>query len=99
MWRRVIPLERCSYPRPSSSSVDRRQVSRRRYAKVIFDIGKNAKETVTSELEYQLYDENGQVIDKSSIHTEAGQIQATLPVYVTKELKLTVDFQEAPVRC
>ena len=66
------------------------------YAKVIFDIGKNAKETVTSELEYQLYDENGQVIDKSSIHTEAGQIQATLPVYVTKELKLTVDFQEAP---
>ena len=44
------------------------------YAKVIFDIGKNAKETVTSELEYQLYDENGQVIDKSSIHTEAGQI-------------------------
>lgn len=27
---------------------------------------------------------------------EAGQIQATLPVYVTKELKLTVDFKEAP---
>ena len=47
-------------------------------------------------LDYQFYDEDGQVLDLSGIHAEAGQIQATLPVYVTKELKLTVDFKEAP---
>lgn len=66
------------------------------YAKVVFDIGRNAKETVTALLDYQFYDENGQVVDGSAIHAEAGQIQATLPVYVTKELKLKVDFKEAP---
>ena len=63
---------------------------------MIFDIGKNTKETVTADLDYQFYDEDGQVLNLSGIHAEAGQIQATLPVYVTKELKLTVDFKEAP---
>lgn len=66
------------------------------YAKVTFDIGRNARETVTALLDYQLYDAEGQIVDASGIHAEAGQIQATLPVYVTKELKLRVDFQEAP---
>ena len=66
------------------------------YAKVVFDIGKNAKETVTAELDYQFYDADGQIVDASNVHTETGQIQATLPVYVTKELKLKVDFKEAP---
>ena len=47
-------------------------------------------------LDYQFYDADGQVLNLASVHTEAGQIQATLPVYVTKELKLTVDFKEAP---
>jgi len=54
------------------------------------------RETVTADLDYQFYDEDGQVLNLSGIHAEAGQIQATLPVYVTKELKLTVDFKEAP---
>ena len=66
------------------------------YAKVVFDIGKNAKETVTAELDYQFYDADGQIVDATNVHTETGQIQATLPVYVTKELKLKVDFKEAP---
>ena len=66
------------------------------YAKVVFDIGKNAKETVTAELDYQFYDADGQIVDASNVHTETGQIQAALPVYVTKELKLKVDFKEAP---
>ncbi len=66
------------------------------YAKVVFDIGRNARESITATLEYQFYDENGQVIKNKAIHTEERQIQATLPVYVTKELKLAVDFQEAP---
>lgn len=72
------------------------EIAKVSYAKVIFDIGKNTKETVTADLDYQFYDEDGQVLNLSGIHAEAGQIQATLPVYVTKELKLEVDFQEAP---
>lgn len=71
-------------------------ISRVSYAKVVFDVGRNAKETVTAELNFQLYDANGQVVSSSAIHTETERIQATLPVYVTKELKLTVDFVEAP---
>ena len=66
------------------------------YAKVVFDVGKNAKETVTASLDYKFYDAEGHEVDASGVHAEAGQIQATLPVYVTKELKLEVDFQEAP---
>ena len=66
------------------------------YAKVVFDVGKNAKETVTASLDYKFYDAEGHEVDASGVHAEAGQIQATLPVYVTKELKLTVDFKEAP---
>lgn len=66
------------------------------YAKVTFDIGRNARETVTADLEYQFYDENGQAVSNSGIHAEAGQIRATLPVYVTKELKLAVNFVESP---
>ena len=66
------------------------------YAKVVFDVGKNAKETVTASLDYKFYDTEGHEVDASGVHAEAGQIQATLPVYVTKELKLEVDFQEAP---
>ena len=53
------------------------EIAKVSYAKVIFDIGKNTKETVTADLDYQFYDEDGQV-------------------HVTKELKLTVDFKEAP---
>ncbi len=71
-------------------------ISRVSYAKVVFDVGRNAKETVTALLDYQFYDENGQVVSSVNIHTEAGQIQATLPVYVTKELKLAVRFEQAP---
>lgn len=66
------------------------------YAKVTFDIGRNAKETVTAELSCLFYDEDGQVVSSTNIHADETKIQATLPVYVTKELKLLVDFQDAP---
>ena len=69
------------------------EIAKVSYAKVIFDIGKNTKETVTADLDYQFYDEDGQVLNLAGNHAEAGQIQATLPVYFTKELKLTVDVK------
>lgn len=66
------------------------------YAKVTLDIGENPTETVTRDLELQYYDRNGQLLDKSGIHTSAGSVRATLPVFVTKELRLTVNFIEGP---
>lgn len=71
-------------------------ISRVSYAKVAFDVGRNARETVTALLDYRLCDENGQEVNSTNIHTDIEQIQATLPVYVTKELKLAVSFQQVP---
>lgn len=66
------------------------------YAKVTLDIGANAVETVTRDLEIQYYDKNGQLLDKSGIYSSVETIRATLPVFVTKELHLAVDFIDAP---
>lgn len=66
------------------------------YAKVTLDIGENPTETVTRDLELQYYDGDGRLLDKSGIHTSIENIRATLPVFVTKELRLTVNFTEGP---
>ena len=62
------------------------------YAKVTLDIGANAVETVSRDLELQYYDENGRILDKSGIYSSVETVRATLPVFVTKELHLAVDF-------
>lgn len=66
------------------------------YAKVTLDIGENPTETVTQDLELQYYDKNGQLLDKSDIHASIENVRATLPVYITKELRLVVNFIDAP---
>lgn len=66
------------------------------YAKVTLDIGTSAVETVTRDLELQYYDKDGQLLDKSGIYSSVENIRATLPVFVTKELRLAVDFIDAP---
>lgn len=66
------------------------------YAKVTLDIGSNAVETVSRDLELQYYDENGQLLDKEGIYSSAESVRATLPVFVTKELQLVVNFTESP---
>jgi len=66
------------------------------YAKVTLDIGENAMESVTADLEVQYYDANDQLLEGTGIHPTAHTVQARLPVYVTKELTLKVDFQTAP---
>jgi len=68
------------------------------YAKVTLDIGANAVETVSKDLELQFYDENGQILDKADIHASADFVRATLPVFVTKELQLVVNLTESPGR-
>lgn len=66
------------------------------YAKVTLDIGEDAQETVVQDLELQYYDENGQLLDKTNIHSNMNTVRATLPIFVTKELELAVNFIEAP---
>lgn len=66
------------------------------YAKVIFDIGKNAEETVTRNLTMLYFDENNKPLNVPDVQTDIDTVQAVLPVFVTKELTLTMDFIEAP---
>lgn len=66
------------------------------YAKVTLDIGSSAVETVSRDLELQYYDQNGQLLDKADIHSSVESIKATLPVFVTKELRLVVNFLDGP---
>jgi len=65
-------------------------------AKVTLDIGENPVETVTQALELQYYDKDGQLLDKDGIHASVETVQATLPVFVTKELHLSVSFTDGP---
>ena len=66
------------------------------YAKVVFDIGDDAVETVTQDLAIRYYDEHGNELSSSGIHPEVDTVQATLPVFVTKELQLRMNFISAP---
>ena len=66
------------------------------YAKVTLDIGTDAMATVSRELSYQYYDEKGQVVDSSNVHSNVETVQATLPVNVTKEVDLVMNFKESP---
>lgn len=65
-------------------------------AKVTLDIGAAATEAVSQTLTLQFYDENDQLVDSKGIHPVVDTVQATLPVSVTKEMQLVVNFKEAP---
>lgn len=65
------------------------------YAKVVLDIGDGATETVSKALEFQYYSASGKLLDATNIRPEVETLQVTLPVYVTKELELVVNFKEA----
>lgn len=66
------------------------------YVLVTLDIGEDATETVTKSLEFTYYDENDQPLDGTGMHPTVDTVEATLPVFVIKELELKVDFEEAP---
>lgn len=65
------------------------------YAKVTLNLNQ-AEATVSQLLDFEFYDSKGHVIHKKGIHATADQIHVTLPVNVTKELRLTMDFVETP---
>lgn len=66
------------------------------YAKVTLDLGAGAEETVSQLLTCQFCSETGEALDTTGIHIKTEQVQATLPVYLTKELELKVDLIDAP---
>lgn len=66
------------------------------YAKVTLDIGTDAVSSVSQLLDYEFYDANDQLLNDKDIHSNVEQVQVDLPVNVTKELALTIDFRESP---
>ena len=66
------------------------------YVKVSFDIGADAEESITQELTFQYYDRNDNLLNSEGIIPAVETVTAKLPVYVTKELPLVINYQEAP---
>lgn len=65
------------------------------YAKVKLDIG-NATGSVSETLGVQYYTADGEMLEGSGIRTTVEKIQVSLPVFVTKELRLTMNYIDAP---
>ena len=66
------------------------------YAKATLDLGDGAEETVSEVLSCQFYNAAGELVDESGLYITNNQVQATLPVYVTKDLKLNINYVESP---
>lgn len=65
------------------------------YAKVRLDIG-NATGSVSETLPVQYYNAAGEMLDGDGIRSTVERVQVNLPVFVTKELRLTMNFIDAP---
>lgn len=65
------------------------------YVKVVLQY-EEATATITEDLEFQYYDANDQLLSGEGIHANVDTITATLPINVTKELQLTMNFIESP---
>ena len=72
------------------------ELSKVSYAKVTLDVGPEAKETTTRRLTCQFYDESDELIEDYHFRATTAQITVTLPVSLTKDLNLIVEFLEAP---
>ena len=65
------------------------------YAKVKLNIG-SATGSISETLAAQYYTVDGEVLENAGIRTTVEQIQVSLPVFVTKELRLTMNYIDAP---
>ena len=65
------------------------------YARLRVDISGATRSVIETE-SVQLYDNDGNPVDNSSIRTNASLIQAKVPVLTTKEVSLTVDLAGVP---
>ena len=75
---------------------DKADVDAVSYVKVTLDLGEGATAAVTGDLPVQFYDSRDRLMEDTSLQASSDTIQVTLPVYVTKELELTMDFIESP---
>lgn len=66
------------------------------YAKVVLDIGVGAEKSISQSLPIRFYDENHHELDSTGIRSAIQEVKVSMPVSVTKELRLTVKFKEAP---
>ena len=60
------------------------------YAKVSLILGDDAMESVTQSLNCQLYNDSDEPLDMEQFYLKTKQITATLPIYMTKQLPLTI---------
>lgn len=66
------------------------------YAKVVLDIGVGAEKSISQSLPIRFYDENHQEVDSTGIRSAIQEVKVSMPVSVTKELRLSVRFKERP---
>lgn len=64
-------------------------------ARVVVDVG-GASATVQQEVSYELLDSEGNVVPSDGIWVSEKRINLTAPVYLSKELPLTVSFKSSP---
>ena len=55
-----------------------------------------ATSTVQRDFAYELLDSEGNVVENEDIRISDRRVQVTAPVYLTKELPLTVKYKESP---
>ena len=60
------------------------------YAKVSLILGDAAVDSVTQSLTCQLYNDSDEPLDMENFYLKTKQITATLPIYMTKQLPLTI---------
>lgn len=82
---------------PSTLSLSGRaeDVDQVKSARVVVNLD-GATSTVQQEFSYELLDSEGNVVDNEDIRISDRRVQVTAPVYLIKELPLTVDYKESP---
>ena len=82
---------------PSSLTLRGREedVAKVAVARVTFDMS-GATSTLHQELDYELLDSEGNVVPADGIRVSESRVEVTAPVYLFKDLPLTVKFKESP---
>lgn len=71
------------------------EVTQVSYAQVTLNIS-NATSTINEQLELSFFNENGEQIESSKIHSASNTIQVTMPVISATDVPLVVNFIEEP---
>ena len=96
-WHCRLPFAEAEVTLPGTLEVwgPQSEVTRVSYAQVTLNI-ENASSTINEQLAYELYDENGELIENTGIHSASNTVQVTMPVISATEVPLVVGFIEEP---